>query len=70
MNSKATTHDTFRRECLDAGLAVEDYRGRSFYDGSAVYCDSRAEFLTVIRATSVPLLWDELGRGWIVYPEG
>lgn len=56
----------FREECEEAGLEVEEYRGRNFYDGPAVRCDNIQE---VIRATSVECQWDNMGKGWIVYPK-
>ena len=58
-------YKTFREECEAAGLEVQDYRGRNFYDGPAVSCGDRQ---TVIRATTVDCQWDNLGKGWIVYP--
>ncbi|MFH1690585.1 MAG: hypothetical protein ABIE42_10185 [Candidatus Eisenbacteria bacterium] len=58
-------HQRFSDECAAAGLDVENYRGRCFYEGPAVRTDDRQ---AVIRATTVPLQWDNMGKGWIVYP--
>ena len=61
-------HQTFRSECEAAGFVVEHYRGRFFYEGPAVRCESEAEYQDVMRATTVRVQRDQLGRGWIVYP--
>ncbi len=51
-----------------AGREVEDYKGRWFYGGPAVFVDE-SELQDVIRATSVQLQWDELGKsGLVIYP--
>ena len=47
---------------------VEHYQGRWFYEGPAVRIEAD-ELQDVIRATSIKLQWDELGKtGLIVYP--
>jgi hypothetical protein len=59
---------TFAAEAEAAGYEVEDYDGRSYWHGPAVRAESRPEFIEIIRATTVPVQWDSLGMGWIVYP--
>ena len=62
----------FRADMEAAGLELEDYKGRYFYDGPAVRTDeSRNEgpdLQEVIRMTTVPVQWDNLGYDYIVYP--
>ncbi len=60
----------FTREATAAGFTVQHwhYRGRNFYDGPAVEVD-RDELQKVIRATSMRLIWDEIGKhDLMVYP--
>lgn len=62
--------DKQKKFCADmmrAGYAVERYRGRYFYDGWAVRC-AKHELQRVIRETDIPLQWDSMGMGLIVYP--
>ena len=55
----------FVEEATAAGLEVEHYRGRFFWQGPAVRVDDLQDG---IRATTVPVQWDNMGLGWIVYP--
>ena len=64
--NKTDCYVKFRQECEEAGLEVEDYKGRFFYDGPAVRCKDIQE---VIRATTVDCQWDNMGLDWIVYPK-
>ena len=64
--TKQERYETFRQECEENGLEVRDYKGRFFYDGPAVECDNIQE---VIRATTVPVQYDNLGLGYVVYPK-
>lgn len=57
----------FAEDMKDAGYKVEEYRGRFFYYGPAVRCDSE-EFKDVLAATTVACSWDDMGLGKIVYP--
>jgi hypothetical protein len=63
-------YEQFQDECEAAGMEVEHYRGRFFYDGPAVRTDEDGwpTLQDVIRATRVPLQWDNLAFDWIVYP--
>jgi hypothetical protein len=63
-------YEQFRRECEAAGIEVEHYRGRFFYEGPAVRTDEDGwpTLQDVIRASTVPLQWDNLALDWIVYP--
>ena len=59
---------TFRADMEAVGFEVTEYRGRYFYQGPAVRIHA-GELQTVIRATEVSLMWDQLGKdGLIVYP--
>ncbi len=53
-----------------AGYDTEHYWGRFFWRGPAVRTDEDdgPTLQDVIRATSVPVQWDNLGRDYIVYP--
>ena len=55
----------FVEDCEMAGLEVQHYRGRFFYEGPAVSCDDLQDVMSV---TKVKCQWDNLGRGYIVYP--
>ena len=55
----------FTKDCEKAGLEVTDYQGRYFYHGPAVSCDDIGE---VLQVTKVKCQWDQLGKGYIVYP--
>ncbi len=59
------SHTRFAADLTAAGFCVYDYHGRNFYSGPAVDCDSVQD---VIRATSVEVQWDGMGKGFVVYP--
>lgn len=61
-------HQTFTDDLEAAGYQVEPYRGRFYYHGPAVRI-AKDELQDVIRATSLPLQWDQLGKGLVVYPQ-
>jgi len=61
-------HSCFKKEAEAAGFKVEHYNGRNFWKGPAVRVESKEEALSLIRATSVTLQWDNLGLGFIYYP--
>jgi hypothetical protein len=59
----------FEQEAEQAGYQVEEYRGRYFYVGPAVFIEAE-ELQDLIRATTMPLQWDSMGKsGLIVYPK-
>lgn len=58
-------YEQFAREVEAAGHEVTHYKGRFFYEGPAVAVDDVQD---AIRATNVTVQWDNLGKGWIVYP--
>ena len=58
-------HLGFIEDMEEAGLEVEHYRGRFFWEGPAVRVDDLQDALGV---TKVRCQWDNMGRGWIVYP--
>lgn len=60
---------TFTRDLLSEGFKIRDYDGRDFYHGPAVTVDDMDGVRAVIRATSVPVMWDNMGKGLIVYPK-
>lgn len=49
-----------------AGLKVEHYNGRYFWEGPAVRVDDIQDAMS---ETKVRLQWDNMGRGYIVYPK-
>lgn len=57
----------FTQDMKKAGYTVESYQGRYFYDGPAVICE-RDEFQDVLRATTVKVIWDSMGLGFVIYP--
>jgi len=67
MSKKYTNKDCvkFVKNMEKAGLTVEHYRGRSFWQGPAVRVDSIQEALS---ETKVKCQWDNMGLGFIVYP--
>ncbi len=50
------------------GYEAVEYHGRWGYHGPAVKC-SAAELQDVLRATEVRVMWESLGKGWVIYPE-
>jgi len=44
------------------------YEGRFMWSGMAVWCKNLNDLQDVIRSTSVDLIWDDNGNGFIVYP--
>lgn len=55
----------FIEDMRSAGLEPFHYRGRWFYTGPAVDVDQLNEAMS---NTKVPTQWDNLGRGFVVYP--
>lgn len=62
------SHKRFVADMQAINFRVRDYYGRNFYHGPAVTC-SQDSLQTVIRATTVKVQWDSLGRDLIVYPK-
>lgn len=58
-------HVQFVADMEEAGLEVCHYRGRYYWRGPAVEVDDLQDALS---ATEVRCQWDNLGRGWVVYP--
>ena len=56
----------FVKDMEKAGLKVEHYRGRNFWVGPAVRVDAQQD---VLSETKVKCQWDNMGKGWIVYPK-
>ena len=64
-----SAHEQFEADMQDAGFDTEPYNGRFFWSGPAVRVNDFPELQEVIRATTVLLQWDSLGKsGFIVYP--
>lgn len=61
-------HRRFASDLEKHGYEVVEYSGRFGYEGPAVKC-SQGELLDVIRATRVNVVWDDLGKGHVVYPD-
>ena len=61
-------HQRFADDLERMGYEIRDYGGRWGYEGPAVVC-SKGELQDVLRATDVRVVWDELGKGLIVYPD-
>lgn len=60
-------YSQFVKDMNNAGLRVRHYNGRFFWEGPAVRCDDLQE---VLSETKVPCQWDQMGKGYIVYPKG
>jgi hypothetical protein len=59
---------SFIEEAHVAGMEVVPYEGRYGYRGPAVICSDWDAFIRTILATTVPVQWDDRGKGCIVYP--
>lgn len=55
----------FRKDMKKAGLEVQEYKGRYFYEGPAVVVKDLQD---AIRVTDIPLQWDHMGLQWVIYP--
>ncbi len=58
-------HLQFIEDMEEAGLEVQHYKGRFYWEGPAAEVDDLQD---AIGATKVRCQWDHLGLGWIVYP--
>ena len=56
----------FVEDMAQAGLRVEHYYGRFFYEGPGVQVD---ELQDAMSNTKVRVQYDSMGRGYIVYPK-
>ena len=63
-------HERFQVDLEEAGFDVEQYSPRGAFGNEvpAVRAEGFTELQQAIRATTVDLDWDTLGRGWIIYP--
>ena len=55
----------FIEDMEEAGLEVQHYRGRFFWEGPAVEVDNLQD---AMQATKVRVQYDNMGLGFIVYP--
>lgn len=55
----------FVQDMEGAGLLVEHYIGRFFWEGPAVVVDNLQRALS---ETKVKCQWDNMGLDWVVYP--
>ena len=66
------TYQQFVEDMERAGIEVHaEYEGRFFYRGPAVYTSERTgpTLQDVIRATNVPVQWDNMAFDYVVYPK-
>ena len=63
---KHPDHVRFVEDMEEAGLDVRHYRGRFYWRGPAVVIDDLQDALG---STKVRCQWDNMGLGWVVYPE-
>jgi len=61
-------YSVFRTDMIRADREIREYRGRNFFHGPAVDVGTFDEVQSMIRETTIPLQWDTLGKGFIVYP--
>ena len=66
--AKKHDHEQFREDMEAAGYEVRDYGGRMYWKGPAVHVGAD-ELQDVIRATSVRVQTDSMGRDLVVYPK-
>jgi len=59
-------HIRFVKDCLAAGFTPFAYEGRLFYIGPAVVSESLTD--TTRLNTTVPISWDDMGKGFVVFP--
>ena len=57
----------FVKDMKKAGLEPYEYHGRYFYVGPAVNVDNLQDALS---ETKVKCQWDNMGKGFVVYPRG
>ncbi len=58
-------HKMFVSSCYLSGLIIRHYHGRNNYIGPAVYASDPNE---VIKISTVPVIYDSMGKGYIIYP--
>ena len=58
-------HVRFAEDMEQAGLRVQEYRGRFWWKGPAVTVD---DIQDALGSTKVRCQWDQMGLGWVVYP--
>lgn len=58
----------FVDDALDMGFDVEHYRGRFYWEGPAVRVEDLDTLQQFLANCSVKCQWDNMGRGYIVYP--
>lgn len=67
------SYKKFIRDMEANGFKWEEYRGRFYYHGPAVRTDEQGlrgpTLQDVMRVSSVPVQWDNLGLHFIVYPK-
>jgi hypothetical protein len=59
-------HSRFAADMHLAGLRVQHYPGRFFWQGPAVVVSDRDQ---AISATDVACQWDQMGLDWVFYPQ-
>lgn len=56
----------FAADCFAEGFELQHYNGRRHFSGPGVVVSDIQE---VIRCTEIPVVWDNMGRDYIVYPK-
>lgn len=69
MFTSIPNYGQFMNDMEEAGRELELYNGRGLYRGPAVRVEDEDEIQKVIRETEVILQWDNMGKGYIVYPK-
>ena len=68
--NQSQRYEKFKDDMDEAGFDVYMYKGRYFYDGPAVNTDEDGPTLQdIIRATTVEVQWDNMGKDFVVYPK-
>jgi hypothetical protein len=66
---KMERYNRFWDEVRSLGREPYHYQGRNHFRGPAANVSSYDEIQDIVRKTSMPLQWDNMGLGWVVYPK-
>lgn len=72
MDNRPYSNEIYERFCreieAETNFEIKHYKGRWFYEGPAIFVEDN-DFQAVVRATTMPLQSDEMGKtGLVVYP--
>lgn len=62
---KNAVHKQFCSDMIKASIPITHYEGRFFWSGPSARVP---DIQDVLSHTKVKCLWEEMGRGWVVYP--